>query len=116
MDLADPKLRLSEVNEELRELEESIGTTRTHGIFYYTLLVCIIFLAIAIGHAAGTLAGIVIAAIGLAIVAYREVGHYRERASAIGTLIAEKRHEKQSLEERLKGATTENDPGYQEIR
>ena len=63
----------------------------------------IIFLAIAIGHATSTLAGIAIAAVGLAIVAHREVTFYRERTTAIGTLIAEKRHEKQSLEERLKG-------------
>jgi hypothetical protein len=104
MDALDPRHRLSEVNEELRELERSINATRTHGIFYYALLVFIIFLAIAIGHATSALAGVVIAAVGLAVVAYREVNLYRERATAIGTLIAEKRHEKQSLEERLKGA------------
>ena len=94
--------RLSEVTEELRELERSIGATRTHGIVYYSLLTCIIFVAIAIGHATTSLAGVAIAAIGLAIVAWREVQHYRLRAEAIATLIKEKRHEKQSLEERLK--------------
>ena len=30
---ADPRHRLSEVTEELRELERSINATRTHGIF-----------------------------------------------------------------------------------
>jgi uncharacterized protein YacL len=103
MEGPDQKHRLSEVNEELRELERSINATRTHGIFYYALLVFIIFLAIALGYATSTLAGIAIAVAGLAVVAYREVNLYRERTTAIGTLIAEKRHEKHSLEERMKG-------------
>ena len=45
------------------------------------------------------------AAAALAIVAYREVGHYRERVAAIDALIAEKRHEKEALEERLGGGS-----------
>ncbi len=102
MEGINPRDRLTEVTEELRELERSIGSTRTHGIFYYTLLTCIIFIAIAIGHATSTLAGVAIAAIGLAIVAWREVQFYRHRADAIAALINEKRHEKQTLEERLK--------------
>ena len=67
------------------------------------MLVCIIFWAIAIGHAAGTFWGVAVAAVGLALIAYREVGIYRERTSAIGTVIVVKQHEKQALEERLKG-------------
>jgi hypothetical protein len=102
MEGMNPRERLSEVTEELRELERSISATRTHGIFYYALLTCIIFFAIAIGHATSTLAGIAIAAVGLAVVAWREVHYYRERSDALAALIAEKRHEKHSLEERLK--------------
>lgn len=102
MEGINPRDRLNEVTEELRELERSISSTRTHGIFYYTLLTFIIFVAIAIGHATTPLAGVAIAGIALAIVAWREMQYYRERAGAISTLIAEKRHEKQSLEERLK--------------
>ncbi len=97
----DPKRRLEEVSEEIRELERSIGATRTHGFLYYGLLVVIIFVGFAIGYATHTLYGAVFILAGLALVAYREVGHYRERVAAIDALIVEKRHERQALEQRL---------------
>jgi hypothetical protein len=101
---ADPSHRLGEVVEELRELEESIDATRTHGILYYSLLVVIIFVGFAIGYATHTLFGVVLTVAGLALVAYREVVHYRERVAAIDALIVEKRSEREALEKRLEGA------------
>lgn len=100
-----PRHRLGEVEEEIRELEQSIDATRTHGILYYSLLVVIIFVGFAIGYATHTLIGVVFAAAGLALVAYREVGHYRERVAAIDTLIEEKRRERQEIEARLAGSS-----------
>jgi hypothetical protein len=105
MQHTDPRHRLGEVNEEIRELEESIDATRTHGILYYALLVVIIFVGFAIGYATHTLFGVVLAAAALALVAYREVGHYRERVAAIDTLIVEKQEEKETLEARLRGGS-----------
>lgn len=93
--------RLDEVNDEIRELEESIGATRTHGFLYYGLLVVIIFLGFALGYATRTLYGVIFILAGLALVAYREMGHYRDRVAAIDTLIHEKRHEKQAIEQRI---------------
>ena len=101
MDLADPRQRIAEVNEEIRELEQSIDATRTHGILYYTLLVVIIFLGFAIGYATHALVGVVLTVAGLALVAYREIGHYRERIAAINQMLAEKRQERHMLEERV---------------
>lgn len=95
--------RVGEVAEEIRELERSIDATRTHGFLYYGLLVVIIFVGFAIGYATHTLYGAVFIVAGLALVAYREVGHYRERVAAIEAMIVEKRHEKEALEERLEG-------------
>ena len=97
--------RIVAVEQEIRELEESIDATRTHGILYYSLLVVIIFIGFAIGYATHTLIGAVLAVAGLALVAYREVGHYRERVAAIDTLIEEKRREKQEIEARLAGSS-----------
>jgi hypothetical protein len=97
----DPKHRHDEVAEEIRELEASVGTTRTHGILYYGLLVVIIFVGFAIGYATHTLYGVLLAAAGLALVAYREVQHYRERVAAIELLAMEKRQELEALEARL---------------
>jgi hypothetical protein len=102
---ANPQSRLGEVLEEIRELERSIDATRTHGILYYTVLVVIIFIGFAVGYATHTLYGVVLAAAALAVVAYREVGHYRERVAAIDALIAEKRLEKETLEGRLGGGS-----------
>ena len=97
----DTQRRLDEVSEEIRELERSIGATRTHGFLYYGLLVVIIFVGFAIGYATHTLYGAIFTLAGLALVAYREVGHYRERVAAIDALIIEKRNERETLEQRL---------------
>ena len=105
MEHTEPHHRISEVEQEIRELEESIDATRTHGILYYSLLVVIIFVGFAIGYATHTLIGVVFAAAGLALVAYREVGHYRERVAAIDMLIEEKRRERQEIEARLSGSS-----------
>lgn len=106
MENTDPQLRrIDEVAEEIRELKASIDATRTHGILYYSLLVVIIFIGFAIGYATHTLIGVVFAVAGLALVAYREVAHYRERATAIEALITEKQNERQALEAQLVGST-----------
>jgi hypothetical protein len=101
----DPHARASAVAEEIRELEASVDATRTHGLLYYGLLVVIIFVGFAIGYATHTLYGVVVTVGGLALVAYREVAHYRERVSAIDALIVEKRREMEALEERLGGSS-----------
>lgn len=98
------KTRMSAVDEELRELQLSIDTTRTHGLVYYSLLVVILFVGFAIGYATHTLFGVVLTAAGLALVAWRELGHYRERVAAIDSLIDEKRNERKAMDERLRGS------------
>lgn len=98
------RTRMSAVDEELRELQLSIDTTRTHGLVYYSLLVVILFVGFAIGYATHTLFGVVLTAAGLALVAWRELGHYRERVAAIDSLIDEKRSERKSIDERLRGS------------
>ena len=98
------KTRMSAVDEELRELQLSIDTTRTHGLVYYSLLVVILFVGFAIGYATHTLFGVVLTAAGLALVAWRELGHYRERVAAIDSLIDEKRSERKAMDERLRGS------------
>jgi hypothetical protein len=40
--------RLYELDREIDELRRSISATRTHGIFYYLLLVAIVFIGFAI--------------------------------------------------------------------
>ena len=95
---------MSAVEEELRELQLSIDTTRTHGLVYYSLLVVILFVGFAIGYATHTLFGVVLTAAGLALVAWRELGHYRERVAAIDSLIDEKRNERKAIDERLRGS------------
>ena len=100
----DLKSRISAVEEELRELQLSIDTTRTHGLVYYSLLVVILFVGFAIGYATHTLFGVVLTAAGLALVAWRELGHYRERVAAIDSLINEKRSERKAMDERLRGS------------
>jgi hypothetical protein len=100
----DLKTRISAVDEELRELQLSIDTTRTHGLVYYSLLVVILFVGFAIGYATHTLFGVVLTAAGLALVAWRELGHYRERVAAIDSLIDEKRNERKAIDERLRGS------------
>lgn len=98
------RTRMSAVDEELRELQLSIDTTRTHGLVYYSLLVVILFVGFAIGYATHTLFGVVLTAAGLALVAWREIGHYRERVAAIDSLIDEKRSERRAIDERLRGS------------
>jgi hypothetical protein len=103
----ESKQRLADVVEEIRELERSVDATRTHGILYYGLLVVIIFVGFAIGYATHTLYGVVLTVAGLALIAYREMGHYRERVAAIDALIEEKRREQEALEAGLAGSTKE---------
>ena len=98
------KSRISAVEEELRELQISIDTPRRHGLVYYSLLVVILFVGFAIGYATHTLFGVVLTAAGLALVAWREVGHYRERVAAIDAMIVEKRQERQSIDDQLRGS------------
>ena len=71
---------------------------------YYSLLVVILFVGFAIGYATHTLFGVVLTAAGLALVAWRELGHYRERVAAIDSLIDEKRNERKAIDERLRGS------------
>lgn len=103
----DLRTRRSAIDEELRELELSIDTTRTHGLVYYSVLVVIVFVGFAIGYATHTLFGVVLTAAGLALVAWREVLHYRERVAAIDSMIGEKRRERQALAHRM----TESEEG-----
>lgn len=104
MDNDGLRKRLGEVDEELRELQLSIDATRTHGLVYYSLLVVILFVGFAIGYATHTLYGVVLTVLGLALVAWREIGHYRERVAAMNSLIEEKRRERQALNERSRGS------------
>ena len=60
--------RRDELEREVAELRRSINATRTHGIFYYFLLVAIFFVGFAVGYATHRLVGAVIILIGLAIV------------------------------------------------
>lgn len=100
----DVKSRMAAVDEELRELQASIDTTRTHGLVYYSLLVVILFVGFAIGYATHTIFGVVLTVAGLALVAWREIGHYRERVAAMSMLIDEKERERRGLDERLRGS------------
>ncbi len=97
-----PTKRLEEIDHEVDELRQSINSTRTHGIFYYLLLVTIIFIGFAIGHATHTIVGAVIILIGLALVAWREVTGFRARTAVIKHLLSEKLAERRQLEERQK--------------
>ncbi len=96
----DTGARRSEIDAEIRELEESIQATRTHGILYYCSLAVIVFLGYAIGYATHTFIGVVLIFAGLALVAYREMWHFRRHVAKIEMVLAEKRHEKKALEER----------------
>lgn len=92
--------RLAEIDAEIRELEESIEATRTHGILYYCVLVVIVFLGFAIGYATHAMIGIALIVTGLALVAYREMWHYRQHVTKIEMVVSEKRREKKALEAR----------------
>ncbi len=101
-DQQSPTRRLDEIDRELDELRRSINATRTHGIFYYLLLVTIIFIGFAIGYATHSLVGAGIILIGLAIVAWREVTGFRARTAVITHLLGEKLAERRQIEERQK--------------
>jgi hypothetical protein len=94
--------KLDEVEREVDELRHSIKATRTHGILYYLLLVAVIFIGFAIGYATHSLVGAAIIVIGLALVAWREVAHFRARTAVLSHLLAEKLAEQRHLEERQK--------------
>ena len=94
--------KLDEVDREVDELRQSIKATRTHGILYYLLLVAVIFIGFAIGYATHSLVGAAIILIGLALVAWREVTHFKTRTTVLSHLLAEKLAEQRHLEERQK--------------
>src|SRR5436853_7606703 len=75
--------RRDELDREVAELRRSINATRTHGIFYYVLLVVIFFVGFAVGHATHPLVGAAIILIGLAVVARLEVTGYRAPTAAV---------------------------------
>jgi hypothetical protein len=93
-------LSIYEIDREIDELRRSINTTRTHGILYYMLLVAIIFVGFALGYATHSLVGAAIILLGLAIVAWREVGGYRERTAILDQVLREKLAERRELEAR----------------
>jgi len=101
-DQQGPARRLDEIDREVDELRRSINATRTHGIFYYLLLVTIIFIGFAIGYATHNLVGAGIILVGLAIVAWREVTGFRARTAVITHLLGEKIAERRQIEERQK--------------
>ena len=94
--------RLSDIDREVAELRRSLSATRTHGIFYYLLLVAIILIGFAIGYATHSLVGAGIILIGLAIVAWREVISFRVRTAIVTQMLGEKLSERRQLEERQK--------------
>ena len=80
--------RKEEIDREVDELRRSISATRTHGIFYYLLLVTIIFIGFVIGYATHSLVGAAIILMGLALVAWREVTGFRARTAVLNHLLA----------------------------
>lgn len=94
--------KTDEVDREIDELRQSIKATRTHGILYYLLLVGVMFVGFAIGYATHSLVGAAIIIIGLALIAWREVAHFKARTSVLSHLLAEKLTEQRHLEERQK--------------
>jgi hypothetical protein len=99
--------RRDEIEREVDELRRSISATRTHGILYYLLLVTIIFIGFALGHATHTLVGAGIILIGLALVAWREVTGFRVRTAVLTHVLGEKLAEQRQVEERQKEFETE---------
>ena len=94
--------RRDELDREVAELRRSINSTRTHGIFYYVLLVGIFFVGFAVGYATHSLVGAAIILIGLAVVAWREVTGYRARTAVLNHLLSEKLSERRLADERHK--------------
>ena len=101
-DQQGPARQLDELDREIGELRRSISATRTHGIFYYLLLVTIILIGFAIGYATHRLVGAVIILIGLAMVAWREVTGFKARTAVLSHMLAEKMAERRHFEERQK--------------
>jgi hypothetical protein len=99
--------QLDEIDREIDELRRSISSTRTHGIFYYLLLVAILLIGFAIGYATHSLVGAVIILIGLALVAWREVTGFKARTAVLSHLMADKLAERRHLDERHKEFETE---------
>jgi hypothetical protein len=91
-----------EIDREIEELRLSISSTRTHGIFYYLLLVTIFLVGFAIGYATHSLVGAVIILLGLALVAWREVTGFKARTAVLNHLLADKLAERRHLEDRQK--------------
>jgi hypothetical protein len=94
--------RRGEIDREVDELRRSINATKTHGILYYLLLVTIIFIGFAVGHATHTVVGAVIMLAGLALVAWREVANFKARTAVLNHLLSEKLAEQRQVEERQK--------------
>ena len=94
--------RRDELDREVDGLRRSLNATRTHGIFYYVLLVAIFFVGFAVGYATHSLVGAAIILIGLAIVAWREVTGYRARTAVLNHLLSEKQAEWRLADERHK--------------
>jgi hypothetical protein len=94
--------RRDEIDREVDELRRSINATKTHGILYYLLLVTIIFIGFAVGHATHTLVGTGIILVGLALVAWREVVNFKARTAVLNHLLGEKLAEQRQVEERQK--------------
>jgi hypothetical protein len=94
--------RRDEIDREVDELRRSISATRTHGLLYYLLLVTIIFIGFAVGHATHTIVGAGIILVGLALVAWREVANYKARTAVLNHLLGEKLAEQRQVEERQK--------------
>lgn len=94
--------RREEIDREVDELRRSINATRAHGILYYLLLVMIIFIGFAVGHATHTVVGAGIILAGLALVAWREVANFKARTAVLNHLLGEKLAERRQVEERQK--------------
>ena len=89
-----------ELDREVAELRRSISASRSHGIFYYLLLVVIILVGFAIGYATHSLVGAAIILAGLALVAWREVTGFKARTAVLNHLLAEKLSERGQAEHR----------------
>ncbi|HKS39077.1 MAG TPA: hypothetical protein VJX74_00580 [Blastocatellia bacterium] len=94
--------RRTEIDREVDELRRSINATRTHGIFYYLLLVALFFVGFVIGYATHSLVGAGIIVIGLALLAWREVTGFRARTAVLNNVLGEKLAEQRHVEERQK--------------
>lgn len=91
--------KLDDIDNEVSELRRSLNASRTHGILYYSLLVVLMLIGFAIGYATHNLVGAAIIIIGLAIVAWREVSHFKARTKILSHVLAEKQAEQRQLEE-----------------